>query len=95
MFSSRKVDCKLATKSSSRWQHVCHLQQCLKMLPQVSKGIAKLANNGDIASVKSALSKLDNCVGQLEGLVESCEGPAVMALSMIPNVGSVVGFVCA
>jgi histone H3/H4 len=45
--------------------------------------------------VKSALSKLDNCVGQLEGLVESCEGPAVMALSMIPNVGSVVGFVCA
>ena len=64
-------------------------------MPQVSKGIAKLANNADIASVKSALSKLDNCVGQLEGLVESCEGPAVMALSMIPNVGSVVGFVCA
>jgi hypothetical protein len=45
--------------------------------------------------VKSALKKLDDCVGQLEGLVESCEGPAVMALSMIPNVGSVVGFVCA
>ncbi len=64
-------------------------------MPQVSKGIAKLANNADIASVKSALSKLDNCVGQLEGLVESCEGPAVMALSMVPNVGSVVGFVCA
>lgn len=64
-------------------------------MPQISKGIAKLANNADIASVKSALSKLDNCVGQLEGLVESCNGPAVMALSMIPNVGGTVGFVCA
>ena len=65
-------------------------------MPEVSKGIAKLAKaNADIATVKSALSKLDKCAGQLAGLADACEGPAVMALSMVPNVGSVVGFVCA
>ncbi len=65
-------------------------------MPEVSKGIAKLAKaNANIASVKSALSKLDKCVGKLAGLADACDGPAVMAISMVPNVGSVVGFVCA
>ena len=65
-------------------------------MPEISKGIAKLAkSNANIASVKSALSKLDNCVGKLAGLADACDGPAVMAISMVPNVGSVVGFVCA
>jgi hypothetical protein len=45
--------------------------------------------------VKSALTKLNKCVGQLAGLADACDGPAVMAISMVPNVGSVVGFVCA
>ncbi len=65
-------------------------------MPEVSKGIVKLAKaNANIASVKSALSKLDKCVGKLAGLADACDGPAVMAISMVPNVGSVVGFVCA
>jgi hypothetical protein len=65
-------------------------------VPEVSKGIAKLAKaNANIATVKSALSKLDKCVDKLAGLADACDGPAVMAISMVPNVGSVVGFVCA
>ncbi len=63
-------------------------------MPTVSKGISKLAGNANIASVKTSLSKLDKCVGELADLADSCEGPAVMAISMVPNVGSVVGFVC-
>ena len=61
----------------------------------MSKGISKLAGNSNIAAVKSALSNLDKCVGELADLADACEGPAVMAISMVPNVGSVVGFVCA
>jgi methyl-accepting chemotaxis protein len=65
-------------------------------VPEVSKGIAKLAKaNANIATVKSALSKLDKCVDKLAALADACDGPAVMAISMVPNVGSVVGFVCA
>ncbi len=60
----------------------------------MSKGISKLAGNANIASVKTALSNLDKCVGELADLADSCEGPAVMAISLVPNVGSVVGFVC-
>lgn len=61
----------------------------------MSKGISKLAGNSNIAAVKSALSNLDKCVSELADLADACEGPAVMAISMVPNVGSVVGFVCA
>ena len=64
-------------------------------MPSVSSGISKLAGNANIASVKAALSNLDKCVGELAALADACEGPAVMAISMVPNVGSVVGFVCA
>ena len=64
-------------------------------MPSVSSGISKLAGNANIASVKAALSSLDKCVGQLATLADACDGPAVMAISMVPNVGSVVGFVCA
>ena len=64
-------------------------------MPSVSSGISKLAGNANIASVKAALSNLDKCVGELATLADACEGPAVMAISMVPNVGSVVGFVCA
>ncbi len=38
---------------------------------------------------------MNKCVGELADLADACEGPAVMAISMVPNVGSVVGFVCA
>ena len=64
-------------------------------MPSVSSGISKLAGNANIASVKAALSSVDKCVGQLATLADACDGPAVMAISMVPNVGSVVGFVCA
>jgi hypothetical protein len=56
----------------------------------VSCGIFKLAGNANTAAVKAALSNLDKCVGELATLADVRESPAVMAISMVPNVGSVM-----
>ena len=63
-------------------------------MPTVSKGIAKLAGSRNLPSLQSALANLDPCVGSLSVLSDSCMGPAVMVISLVPKIGNIIGFVC-
>jgi hypothetical protein len=63
-------------------------------VPTVAKGIVKLVGSRDLASLRSALGYLEPCAGSLEVLSDACMGPAVMAISLIPKIGNIIGFVC-
>ena len=63
-------------------------------MPTVAKGIVKLVGSRDLTSLRSALAYLEPCAGSLEVLSDACMGPAVMAISLIPKIGNIIGFVC-
>ena len=67
----------------------------MKCTVTISKSFKSLIKARDSPSLLKVINTMDGCISQLADLSEKCDGPAVMAASMIPmGVGNTVSTVC-
>jgi len=59
------------------------------------QGLVKLVKKPNKAVVVEVIQSLSVCMKSLGKLADSCEGPAVMAITLVPVVGPMVGVACA
>jgi hypothetical protein len=59
------------------------------------QGLVKIVKKPSKAAVLEVIQSLSVCMKSLGKLADSCEGPAVMAITLVPVVGPMVGVACA
>lgn len=71
------------------------IKSVMKCVEPLTKGMKTLASGPSASKMSSTFATLDKCAERLSDLADQCQSsPSLMALAMVPNVGSFVSFVC-